>query len=56
MLTSLIEAYPQINYLLAFLAVFQVVYFVYIGWDILDKQSCDESNRQEEQDKKIKTQ
>ena len=59
LLTSLIEKYPQINYVLAIAAVFQIIYFIYIGIDILDKaeemeRSSTETNIGE--NKKMKTQ
>lgn len=41
MLTSLIEEYPFINYVLAFAAIFQVIYFIWIGLDVLDKYSTE---------------
>ena len=46
MLTSLIENYPWINYLLAMAAVFQTFYFIYIGLDLLDKQNRQDSEAQ----------
>ena len=66
MLWSLIEKYPQINYLLAGLALLQVCFFLYIGLDLLEKQDKEDEielknaknmeSKRRGQDKKLKTQ
>jgi len=48
-LFSLIEEYPWIKYLLVVVAVFQIFYFIYIGFDLLYKK-----NHQDSEDRAFK--
>ena len=58
MIHSLIEAYPEVNYVLAVLAVVQFIFVLHVGLDLLDKQNEQEKQQGNDFDttNKLKTQ
>lgn len=57
MLHDLIEKYPQINYVLFGMAIFQVYFFLYIALDLLREQKdCEKKEPSIVDAKKLKAQ
>ena len=58
MLHDLIEKYPLINYVLFVMANFQVIFFLYIGMDLLRQPEDKNQIKEESEDEtsKLKTQ